>query len=208
MLARRKEFLDQLQAELRSSGYTAIGYPCDLGNSDSIKSACEKIKENMPPAKVLVINVGASFNPGPFLQMDSSSLVTAFQTQNLGSFHLCQQIIPELLNNDGGSILFTGATASLRGGANFSVIAMTKFGTRALAQSLAREFGPKNIHVSHVIIDGVIESERGRQWLKTTEKDALLQPDSIAKEYVKLVHQDKSTWTHELDLRPFCEKFS
>lgn len=106
-----------------------------------------------------------------------------------------------------GTIIFTGATASVRGSANFSGFCTPKFAARGLAQSLAREFGPQNIHVCHVVLDGPVESEQTRSFFKDAPEDGLLKPDAIAKEYLRIVQQEKSTWTQELDLRPFCEDF-
>jgi NAD(P)-dependent dehydrogenase (short-subunit alcohol dehydrogenase family) len=107
----------------------------------------------------------------------------------------------------GGTILFTGATASLRGGAGFVNLASPKFGLRAVAQSMARELGPKNIHVAHVVIDGQIRSARYEHLLDERGSDSLLEPDSIATAYLALHRQPRSAWTQELDLRPWSEKF-
>ncbi|NNM00462.1 MAG: short-chain dehydrogenase, partial [Gammaproteobacteria bacterium] len=107
----------------------------------------------------------------------------------------------------GGSILFTGATASLRGSARFHNLAVGKFGLRALAQSMARELGPAGIHVAHIIIDGQIRSERDGYRESERGADTVLHPDAIAQNYLQLHRQPRSAWTHELDLRPFSEKF-
>ena len=107
----------------------------------------------------------------------------------------------------GGTIIFTGATASLRGGANFTNLAVGKFGLRALAQSMARELGPQGVHVAHTIIDGQIESERYAELAKDRPDDGLLAPDAIAESYLNLHRQHRSAWTQELDLRPWVEKF-
>jgi NAD(P)-dependent dehydrogenase (short-subunit alcohol dehydrogenase family) len=106
-----------------------------------------------------------------------------------------------------GTILFTGATASLRGGALFHNLAVPKFGLRALAQSMAREFQPQGIHVAHVIIDGQIESERAGRSAAERGVDAVIDPAAIAESYYQLHRQPPSAWTLELDLRPYIEKF-
>jgi NAD(P)-dependent dehydrogenase (short-subunit alcohol dehydrogenase family) len=106
-----------------------------------------------------------------------------------------------------GTILLTGATASLRGGPGFVNLASPKFGLRAVAQSMARELGPKGIHVAHVIIDGQILSERYAHLAQERGLDSLLDPDEIAQSYLMLHRQHRSAWTHELDLRPWGEKF-
>jgi NAD(P)-dependent dehydrogenase (short-subunit alcohol dehydrogenase family) len=112
-----------------------------------------------------------------------------------------------MLKQGAGTILFTGATASLRGGAGFVNLASPKFALRAVAQSLARELDPKGIHVAHVIIDGQIHSERYSQLAADRGPDALLEPNAIADAYLHLHRQPRSAWTHELDLRPWVEKF-
>jgi NADP-dependent 3-hydroxy acid dehydrogenase YdfG len=120
-----------------------------------------------------------------------------------------------MLKEGSGTILFTGATASLRGSKYFFSMAAPKFGVRAMSQSLAREFGPlglilflrKGVHVCHIIIDGMIDSENSRKWMPDAPEGGLLKPDDIADEYIKLIAQPKSVWSQEVDLRPFSEKF-
>ena len=112
-----------------------------------------------------------------------------------------------MIEHGAGTILFTGATASLRGGAGFVNLASPKFGLRAVAQSMARELGPKGIHVAHVVIDGQIRSERYAHLLGERGPDSLLEPDAIAASYLALHRQQRSAWTHEIDLRPWSEKF-
>ena len=116
-----------------------------------------------------------------------------------------------MLKNKKGTIIFTGATASMRGSSGFSAFASAKFGLRAVAQSMARELGPKGIHVAHTVIDGAID----HPWIKENfpdiyelkKKDGILKPDEIAQVYLDLHNQKKSVWTHEIDLRPYMEKF-
>jgi NAD(P)-dependent dehydrogenase (short-subunit alcohol dehydrogenase family) len=115
--------------------------------------------------------------------------------------------LPPMIARQRGTILLTGATASLRGSANFSCLAVGKFGLRALAQALAREFGPQGVHVAHVVIDGVIDTPRVRQFMPKREKPTLLAPDAIAESYWQLHVQDHTAWTLELDVRPAVEKF-
>ena len=115
--------------------------------------------------------------------------------------------LPALLEAGRGTILFTGATAAMRGGANFVNLAVGKFGLRALAQSMARELGSKNIHVAHVVIDGMIMSDNYAQLAGERGPDSLLSPDAIAENYYQLHVQPRSAWTQELDLRPWVENF-
>ncbi len=112
-----------------------------------------------------------------------------------------------MLERGGGSILYSGATASLRGSARFAGLAVGKFGLRALAQSMARELGPRGIHVAHVVIDGAIDSPRVRTMFAGRAPETFLAPMAIAENYWNLHAQDPSTWSQEIDLRPFVEKF-
>jgi len=117
---------------------------------------------------------------------------------------------PQLLHHDlghGRTIIFTGATAALRGSAGFANLAVPKFGLRALAQSMARELGPEGVHIGFVIIDGQIESERYRNLIDVRGEDSLLAPDAIAELYLQLHRQPRSAWSHEIDVRPWSEKF-
>ena len=111
-----------------------------------------------------------------------------------------------MLEQGNGSILFTGATASIRAGGNFAAFASAKFALRGLAQSLAREFDPQGIHVAHVIIDGLIWGQPAKHLHKAQEGDCL-KPEAIAEVYLNIIEQDSSAWTHELDLRPHSESF-
>ena len=132
---------------------------------------------------------------------------TAFHAADPGGFLVGQHAAKAMVESGRGTILFTGATASLRGGANFANLAVGKFGLRALAQSMTRELGPKGIHVGHVIIDGQIRSERYAHLEKERAPDGLLDPAAIAETYWQLHVQPRSAWTLELDLRPWVEKF-
>ncbi len=129
----------------------------------------------------------------------------------LGGFHTAQAALPVLLAQGGGSLIFTGASGSLRGSANFAPFGSAKAGLRGLAQSISREFGPQNIHVGHVVIDGGIQGERLLSRVPGLAEqrgpDGLLQIDAIAEAYWTLHHQHRSAWTLELDLRPWAEKF-
>jgi NAD(P)-dependent dehydrogenase (short-subunit alcohol dehydrogenase family) len=124
----------------------------------------------------------------------------------LGGLHLAQAAGKRMVAAGRGTMFFTGATAALRGGANFAGLAIPKFGLRALAQSLARELGPKGVHVCHVIVDGLIDTPRTRAFMKPGE-DTALAPDAIAETYLAISRQPRSAWTQELDLRPWVETF-
>jgi NAD(P)-dependent dehydrogenase (short-subunit alcohol dehydrogenase family) len=135
--------------------------------------------------------------------------VGAFVTgvKDAGAFYAAREALPAMVDAGRGTILLTGASAALRGKARFSALAVGKFGLRALAQSMAREFGPQGIHVSHVIIDGQINTPRIQEMSPEREKHTLLSPDAIAETYWQLHSQDRTAWTLELDLRPSVESF-
>ena len=158
------------------------------------------------PAEVAVFNA-AAFVRGSILETDPAEFERCWRVGCFAGLLVGQAAARRMVAHGRGTILFTGATASLRGGAGFVGLASPKFGLRAVAQSMARELGPKNIHVAHVIIDGQIRSERYAHLAGERGPDSLLDPDAIAAQYVALHRQHRSAWTHELDLRPWSEKF-
>jgi NAD(P)-dependent dehydrogenase (short-subunit alcohol dehydrogenase family) len=158
------------------------------------------------PTEVAVFNAGA-FVRGSILDTDPQEFERCWRVGCFAGLLVGQAAARRMLELGRGTILFTGATASLRGGAGFVNLASPKFGLRAVAQSMARELGPKNVHVAHVIIDGQIRSERYAHLQGERGPDSLLDPDAIAAQYVALHRQQRSAWTQELDLRPWSEKF-
>ena len=135
---------------------------------------------------------------GGILELSASQVEASWRVGCLGGFHVGQQAAKAMLPQKQGTLIFTGATASIRGSANFAAFAIAKFGLRALSQSLARELGPQGIHVAHVLVDGQIGQ---------AENDPKLRPAAIAEAYWNLHRQERSAWTQELDLRPWTEKF-
>jgi NAD(P)-dependent dehydrogenase (short-subunit alcohol dehydrogenase family) len=158
------------------------------------------------PLEVAVFNAGA-FVRASILDADAAEFERCWRVGCFAGFLVGQAAARRMIERGGGTILFTGATASLRGGAGFVNLASPKFGLRAVAQSMARELAPKGIHVAHVVIDGQIRSERSAQLGGERGPDSLLDPDAIAAEYLALHRQHRSAWTHEVDLRPWSEKF-
>jgi NAD(P)-dependent dehydrogenase (short-subunit alcohol dehydrogenase family) len=145
--------------------------------------------------------------PGGILDITPESFERCWRIGCMGGFLVGQAAARLMASIGAGTIIFTGATASLRGSAGFANLAVPKFGLRALAQSMARELGSKGVHVAHVIIDGQIESERSRHLADERGPDSLLPPSAIAESYYQLHRQPRGAWTHELDLRPWVEKF-
>jgi len=166
--------------------------------------------EELAPLAVAVHNAGG-LQPAPFFQVSEEQFTRHWREHALGAFQLAQATLPRLQSHGGGTLLFTGASASLRGKAKFAAFACAKAALRNLAQSLAREFGPQNIHVAHVVVDGGIGGERllsaAPQLAEQRGTDGLLQPDAIAENYWNLHQQQRSAWTLELDVRPWSENF-
>ena len=159
----------------------------------------------------MAVHNAGSNRPAPFLKLSQEQFEAHWREHALGGFQLAQAAIPALLARGGGSLIFTGASGSLRGKANFAPFAAAKAALRALAQSVAREFGPQGIHVGHVVVDGGIEGDRllsVRPQLKEARgPDGMLNIAAIADAYWLLHHQHRSAWTLELDLRPWSESF-
>jgi NAD(P)-dependent dehydrogenase (short-subunit alcohol dehydrogenase family) len=164
--------------------------------------------ERLAPLGIAVHNAGGN-EPAPFLQVSEERFTRHWREHALGGYQLAQAALPLLLKHGGGSLFFTGASASLRGKAKFAAFASAKGALRNLAQSIAREYGPQNIHVGHVVVDGGIEGERllsrAPQLMEQRGADGLLHPDAIADAYWDMHHQHRSAWTLELDVRPWSE---
>jgi NAD(P)-dependent dehydrogenase (short-subunit alcohol dehydrogenase family) len=179
----------------------------DGTNDAAVREGFARARAELGPPGVLLYNAG-SFVRGGILELTPEQFVQGWQANCYGAFLAARQVLPDMLEAGRGTILLSGATGSLRGGARFSGLAVGKFGLRALGQSLAREFGPQGIHVAHVVIDGQIDSPRARnrEGPERTD-DTYLQPDAIAETYWQLHAQHPTTWSHEVDLRPYGERF-
>ena len=204
MAARDKEKLEKLLSEDPQDNVQS--YSCDVADRSSVETLFEAASRDLASPNLVVFNAGA-FEPGSILEISPADFERCWRVGCLGGFHVGQLAARAMVQKGTGTILFTGATASLRGSARFANLAVPKFGLRALAQSMARELGPKGIHVGHVIIDGQIRSERYRDLVTERGPDALLSPDAIADTFYQLHLQDRSAWTFELDLRPWVERF-
>lgn len=210
----------QLQAvahEIEAAGGKAHAFAGDVASEAEIQGIAQRVRA-LGNLSVAVFNAAAAVR-APALEITVDQFTQAWRTSTLGGFVFAREALPALLANgvDGragsgrGSLLFTGATAALRGKPPFAAFASAKAGLRSLSQSLAREFGPQGIHVAHVVIDGGIDGERLRssapQRVAQAGDDGLLQLDAIAESYWQLHLQHRSAWTQELDLRPFKEPF-
>lgn len=192
--------------EIEALGRRAVAIEVDAGDAASVAAGFARAKKELGPADVLVYNAGA-FQMGAVADITPEDFDRCLRINCTGGFLAARQVIPDMVARGSGTILFTGATASLRGSASFACLAVGKFGLRALAQSLARELGAKGIHVGHVVIDGQIDTPRGRAMRPDRDPSTMLAPDAIAETYWNLHAQDRSCWTLELDVRPNVEKF-
>jgi len=206
LMARGQDKLTPVQAEIEKSGGTALSLPTDATDPASVASAFAQVREKLGAPEVFVYNAGA-FQMGGILEITPEQFDHCWKANCFGGFLGAQQVLPAMVERERGTILLTGATASLRGGARFSCLAVGKFGLRALAQSLAREFGSQGIHVAHIIVDGRIDIPRRQAQASGREKHTLLSPEAIAETYWQLHMQDVTAWTLEIDLRPAMEKF-
>ncbi|HXF77907.1 MAG TPA: SDR family NAD(P)-dependent oxidoreductase [Usitatibacter sp.] len=179
---------------------------CDATKPADVARVFAQVGKTHGAPALVAFNAGA-YERGGILEIKPEDFERCWRVGCFGGFLVGQAAARLMAEKAEGTILFTGATASLRGGAGFANLAVPKFGLRALAQSMARELGPRGIHVAHVIIDGQIASDSRRDMAAQRGPLSLLSPDSIAETYWQLHAQPRDAWTHELDLRPWVEKF-
>lgn len=192
LAARNTEKLADLTAET-----AALSYPCDAGEADEVSTLFDTVSRDLAPPDVVVYNPSARVR-GPVTDIDPEEVRKALMITCYGGFLVGQTAARQMLARGSGTILFTGATASVKGFPHSASFAMGKFGLRGLAQSMARELAPKNIHVAHFVIDGGIG---------VSDADDRLHPDAIAQAYLFSHRQQRSAWTWEIELRPWVEKF-
>ncbi|MEO6895168.1 MAG: SDR family oxidoreductase [Caldimonas sp.] len=200
--------LEPLVEEIRAAGGEAHGFASDARKEADVETLVAHVEREIAPIEVAVFNIGANVR---FDVTETTERVyrKVWEMAALAGFLVGREVAKAMLPRGRGTILFTGATASLRGGAGFCAFAGAKHALRALAQSMARELGPKGIHVAHIVVDGAIDTQfiaenfPGRYALK--DQDGILDPEAIAENYWNLHRQSRSAWTHELDLRPWME---
>jgi NAD(P)-dependent dehydrogenase (short-subunit alcohol dehydrogenase family) len=179
-------------------------YACDAAKPDAVKRLFADLDRDAGDPGVVVYN--ASYRTrGPLVELDPAEVEKSILVSAFGGFLVGQEAARRMLPRGSGTILFTGASASVKGYAQSAPFAMGKFALRGLAQSMARELGPQGIHVAHVVVDGGIRSARRPEG--ADRPDAMLDPDAMAASYLHLVRQHRSAWTFELELRPWVEKF-
>jgi NAD(P)-dependent dehydrogenase (short-subunit alcohol dehydrogenase family) len=206
LMARREQSVADVQEEIEGAGGRALPVSADATDPASVAAAFDEVRSNLGAPEIFVYNAGA-FQMGGILDLSPEKFDECFKANCAGAFYAAQQVLPAMVDGGRGTVLLTGATAALRGGARFSALAVGKFGLRALAQSMAREFGPRGIHVAHVVVDGQIDTPRVREMSPDREDHTMLSPDAIAETYWQLHSQDRTAWTLELDLRPAVESF-
>ena len=207
---RTADKLVPLVERIRAEGGQAHGYASDARNEAEVQALFAKIEAEVGPIEVLVFNIGANVRFG-ITETTERVFRKVWEMAALAGFLMGREAAKVMLPRGRGTIIFTGATASLRGREGFAAFAGAKHALRALAQSMARELGPKGIHVAHVLIDGAIDTrfiaENFPDRYATKSQDGILDPEAIAESYWQLHRQHRSAWTHELDLRPWMENW-
>ncbi|GAB7350717.1 hypothetical protein MBLNU459_g1272t1 [Dothideomycetes sp. NU459] len=215
LLARTPESYESLVKEINSSGGKAIGISTNVADASSVKSAFSEIEEKFgSTCAAAVFNASGPFVRKGLLEMSEKDLTGGFDVSCKGAFLFSQSSMPLLLNHtkSGGgahppTLVFTGATASVKSNARMSSFSTGKYALRALSQSIAREFAPQGVHVAHAIIDGVIDIPRTKEWLKDQPPEAKISADAIAEAYWDLHRQSNRAFTNEIDIRPMLEKW-
>lgn len=210
MTRRNAEKLQPLIEEIELAGGVAYGFASDARKEEQVMQLVEEIESNIGEIDVLVFNIGANV-PCSILEETARKYFKIWEMACFSAFLVGREVAKRMVTRQHGTIIFTGATAGMRGAAYFSAFAGAKHALRALAQSMARELGPQNIHVAHVVVDGAIDTD----FIKTSfpemyakkDQDGILNPEHIAENYWHLSQQPRDAWTHELDLRPWIEKW-
>lgn len=209
---RQGEKLAELSSEIEAAGGRFAGHTLDARSEESVAAFLD-VADTSAPLEVCVFNIGANVN-FPILDTTERVFRKVWEMACLGGFLTGREAARRMLVHGRGSIFFTGATASIRGGKGYAAFASAKSGLRAVAQSMARELGPKNIHVAHLIVDAGVDTAfvreriaaaRGAEAAQNLPPDTLMAPSSIAETYWRLHCQPRDAWTHELDLRPYGE---
>jgi NAD(P)-dependent dehydrogenase (short-subunit alcohol dehydrogenase family) len=200
MLARNRERLGVLEREIANSH----AYPCDVTDKAQLDSAIEAIRTDLGTPRVLIHNaVGGAL--GNFMEIEPEVLNRNFQVNTMALLHLARRLAPAMIEAGQGAIVASGNTSALRGKSNFAGFAPTKAAQRILAEAIARELGPKGIHVAYVLIDAVIDLEWTRKRWPDAADDFFIKPAAIADEVWHVVHQDRSAWSFNVEVRPFRE---
>ncbi len=202
--ARKPDFIAAVAKEIRAAGGTVLEVPADIGDPAQAAAMFKTIRESLGAPEVLLYNAGSG-SWGTIVEITPAQYETDWRVNALGAFVSAKEVASEMIARKRGVMLFTGATAGVKAGAKSISFGPAKFAMRGLAQSLARDLGPKGIHVAWINVDGSIDIP-GRKVGNYTSED-MLDPDAIAETYWHLAHQHRSAWTMELEVRPFKERF-
>jgi NAD(P)-dependent dehydrogenase (short-subunit alcohol dehydrogenase family) len=210
VVRREESHLASLVKQIENGGGRAVPFGVDARDEEQMVAMVQRIERNIGPIEVAVFNIGANVRFG-ITETTARVFRKVWEMACFAGFLTGREVAGPMRARGRGTILFTGATASLRGGKNFSAFAAAKHGLRAVAQSMARELGPQGVHVAHVVIDGAIDTafiaENFPERYALKSADGILNPEHIADAYWQLHQQPRSAWTHELDLRPWMENF-
>jgi NAD(P)-dependent dehydrogenase (short-subunit alcohol dehydrogenase family) len=213
-IARRDAAKSQtLVDEMKADGFDVRAFSVDARQEAAVQEFFAQVEKDVGPIEVCLYNAGSNVNK-PLLETTEKLFCKAWELACYGGFLVGREAARYMTQRGRGTILFTGATASVRGGVGFAAFSSAKFGLRAVAQAMARELGPKNIHVVHLLIDAAVDSDAIHQRMaargvdaKTMPADSLTKTSSIAEAYWFAHNQHRDGWTHELDLRPSVEKW-
>ncbi|RAI62619.1 glucose 1-dehydrogenase [Pseudomonas fluorescens] len=207
---RSADKLQPLVDAIKADGSEAHGFACDARKEEDVIALVEQIENQVGPIEAFVFNIGANV-PCSILEETARKYFKIWEMACFSGFLNAREVAKRMAKRQRGTILFTGATAGMRGAAGFAAFAGAKHGIRALAQSMARELGPMNIHVAHVVVDGAIDTDFIRESFPekyaTKDQDGILNPEHIAENYWYLHSQPRDAWTFELDLRPWSERW-
>jgi NAD(P)-dependent dehydrogenase (short-subunit alcohol dehydrogenase family) len=200
LLARSEERLAALEKQLPN----AKGYRCDVSDPEQVEAVASAVEHDLGDPSVVVHNaVGGAF--GTFREIDPAILNRNFQVNTMGLLYLARRFSPAMVNAGKGAIVATGNTSALRGKPGFAGFAPTKAAQRILAEAMARDLGPRGVHVAYVVVDAVIDLEWTRKRFHDRPDDFFIKPQAIANEIWHVVHQDRSAWSFNVELRPFGE---
>jgi len=210
LVARSAERLARIADDIEAEGGRGVAYVADLREESAVTKLFEDVEKELGPVSLVVFNTGANHRSS-ILDLPADMFEKVWRLSCYAGFLVGREAARHMVPRGHGTLIFTGATASLRGSAQFAAFAAAKGGLRQLAQSMARELGPKGVHVASVIIDGVIDSprmhERFPERMAQLPADGALRPEHIAEAYWQLHKQPRDAWSFEVDLRPWAEKF-
>jgi NAD(P)-dependent dehydrogenase (short-subunit alcohol dehydrogenase family) len=206
LIARGEDKLAALAKEIEAGGGKAIAVSADFAKPSDITAAFDKVRRQLGEVDALLYN--AAMRPfGKLMDTKPSTFENTWRVTTFGAFLAAQEVVPAMLKRGAGTIIFTGATAGVKPFPTSAAFGPAKFAMRGLAQVMARDLQPQGIHVAYVDVDGAIDMPAIRERFPQLGEDALLKPSAIAETYWHLAHQDRSAWSHDVDVRPFKEKW-